>query len=320
MAPYATLLLTLTLMGAPLSFAAGYLHPRAAKTAHSRAVEIEPAPEDRYDLQRLPVPEGSAVALAVDINNRGTVAGISTGANGAQETLLWSRSGALLRRIQFPNAFITSVAAIDDAEKISFGNWGNLVRQTAGTYDLRTGEWSTLPAIEGKPLNIGWSINNAGNAVGQACEGRFDAPVHCMLWMWDSRSKTYEFLTIPGATDPIPYALNDRGQIVGNYLQTPPFGYRSFLYDSGETQPVLPDIDASAFGLNDQGEIVVMMEVTEGELFQPVILDQDTLTFLPRWTGAFGTSWLALSERGDLAGIAYDDPMSPPYPLVARRK
>lgn len=301
------------LTGATASAAASKLaHPKILGPRY-RAAQ---APNPGYELIKLEVP-GSVGGQAVDINNSRTVVGVYFDTDGGQHTFIWDRGE--YKKIIHPGDPITSVTSITDSGRILFGNWGTNTVQHAGTYDTLTGEWKQLPDFPGKPLNIGDRINNRGVAVGQACEGTFDMlPVNCVGWIWTGSQ--YEFLTIPYTTEPIPQGINDRGQIVGLYLQTPPFGYRAFLYDHRRATLLLPDTDSVAYDINNQGDVVMLIEVDPTQLFVPALYDRGKVSLLPLYPGTIQTLWLGLNDRGDLAGVGYVDFSSPPIAVVAFRK
>jgi uncharacterized membrane protein len=266
-------------------------------------------------LIRLQVP-GSIGGVAVDINNRGTVSGVYFDPLGGQHTFIWHRGE--YQKVIYPGLPITSVASITDSGRILFGNWGTDTLQHAGTYDLRTGVWTPLPDYPGKPINTGWKMNNAGVAVGQACEGTFTMPFNCVAWIWNGRG--YQTLSVAGTSDPVPQGINDRGQVVGLYLQTPPFGYRAFVYDRGEATLLLPTTDGVAYDINNQGEVLTLIEVDPTQLFVPAKYDNGSVSLLPLYPSSIQTLWLGINERGDLAGQAFTDFFSPPMPVVALRK
>jgi hypothetical protein len=286
--------------------------PKIVGAGSARAAK---AADPSYQLVRLEVP-GSIGGIAVDINNGGTVVGVYFDTVGGQHTYVWDR--AEYEKIIFPGASITSVVSITDSGRTLFGNWGTSTVQHAGTYDLRTGVWTPLPDYPGKPINIGWKMNNAGVAVGQACEGTFEMPVSCVAWIWTSGG--YDVLKIATTSDPIPQSINDRGQIVGLYLETPPFGYRAFLYDRGSATVLLPTTDGVAYDINNQGEVLMLIEVDPTQFFVPAVYEKGSVSLLPLYPSSIQTLWLGNNERGDLAGEALADFFSPPLPVVALRK
>jgi uncharacterized membrane protein len=126
-------------------------------------------------------------------------------------------------------------------------------------------------------------------------------------------------LSIDNTSEPVPQGINDRGQIVGLYLQTPPFGFRAFLYNRGEATVVLPATDGVAYDINNQGEVLMLIEVDPTQLFVPARYDKGSVSLLPLYPNSIQTLWLGINERGDLAGQAFTDFFSPPMPVVALR-
>jgi hypothetical protein len=271
-----------------------------------------------YDVQRIPVPDGFTGGVAVDVNNRGTVGGVFFTPDNKDITFLW-RKGRLTE-IRHPSADITSVPSIADSG-VLFGNWGSFTEQTAGFYHPATGTWKALPAIPGKPINIGQRANNAGQATGLACAGNWFVLSSCSIWFWNGEA--YESPSLPASPMQAFEGINERGQAVGRYLQTtPPIGFRSFVLDRGAAlQIILPDTASAAYDINNQGQIVLNFEIDPNKLFVPALYDGGNLELLPL-VGELGTTWIGLNERGDISGLAYDDLSSfrNVYPIIGFRK
>ncbi|MBY0372986.1 MAG: hypothetical protein K2Q23_03265 [Bryobacteraceae bacterium] len=271
-----------------------------------------------YRLVRIPVPDGYFGGVAVDVNNRRTVAGVFLAINAPDATFTWNE-GEQPVIIQNPNALITSVPSILDSG-VLFGNWGSITEQTAGFHDPRAGRWTPLPPYPGKNLNIGYRANNAGRATGQACEGNWFQPSNCVWWFWNGRS--YEPLQTPSGIFALVDGLNDIGTIVGRYLIAPPFDYRAFLIDRSTTTILLPDTKSAAYDVNNRNEVVINFESEPDTLFIPALYRNEVLTLLPLYPGAFGTTYIGINDRGDLSGLAYDllgGMPGPPYPIVGWR-
>ena len=313
---------------APAAILAGLLTVAAASAAgphidRYRTVRAA-APSDAlkaanndYRIVRLDVPD-SVGAIAVDINNRGVVGGTYVDANGGEHTFLWD--GAEYKKIISPVYPITSVPSITDSGRTLFGNWGTVDRQIAGTYDVRTGSFNALPDFENKPINLGYDMNNAGVAVGHACDGTLLEPFNCVGWIWTGTQ--YQRLEIEGVASPLPHGINDRGQIVGLYLKTPPFDFKAFLYEGGKGRILLQDTDAVAYDINNQGDISMLIEVSPQLPFIPALLESGFTEPkpLPSYPGSFTTLWVGMNERGDFAGFAPDPLLPERIALVLLRK
>lgn len=270
--------------------------------------------DSAYRIEKIPLPPDAFAGLALDINNRGTVAGMFFKASG-DRTFVWDKNG--LREISKPEEPITAVASIAHTGAL-FGNWGSIAEQTAGFYLPQQDRWIPLPSIPGKPMNIGQRANNAGVATGMACEGDWFQPLNCTFWIWNGKS--YEFPELPSSPALFLDGINERGQAVGRYLVTPPFGFRSFVLSGEKLDIVLPDTNSAAYDINNRGDIVLNFEIDPTILFVPAVLQGGKLDLLPMFPGAFGTTYIGLNDRGDFVGLAYDDLQSPYYPVVLLSK
>lgn len=270
---------------------------------------------DDYILQRIPLPAGYFGGQAIEINNRRTVSGNLFHANGI-DTFTW-QIGESAKIIKKPSTIITAVSAITDSG-VLFGSWGSINEQVAGFHHPASGRWIELPPFPGKNINIGQKANNAGRAVGYACNGDWFTPIDCIVWVWNG--KQYETPPLPSGLFAILNGINEAGQAVGAYLVQPPFDYKSFLLDGNTSTDLLPNVDSSAYDLNNSGAVVLNFEVDPNMLFVPAVLQKGNLALLPLHPGAFGTTYLGLNDRGDFSGLAYDDLVQPPYPVIALKK
>jgi hypothetical protein len=273
-------------------------------------------PAQNFEVLPLPLPPGAIGGYGVSISNRREVAGQIINPDGTESTVVYS--GGSLEQISHPDEIITSVPSISGSGDILFGNWGDFVRQTAGTFNRRTRTFQPFPAIAGKPVNIGWEMNDAGVALGSACEGDFINLAQCVYWL--RRNGTYEFISLPQLDQFLMRNINNRGQISGQYLLAPPFDYRAFIYENGTVNDLPIPLDAAAFGINNQGQVLLNAEFSPTDFFRPALYDRGSITRLPDAPGMFSTVWFGLNERGDLIGGATPDFFSPPLPFVAVRK
>lgn len=290
--------------------------PGASRHAASAAPAGISSPSDaaNYMMQAIPIPANYIGGAAIDINNRGQVSGYVFTVNETYATFVLEKG--VLTLYSHPDSLVTSVSAITDSGFL-FGNWGSFEVQTAGFYDMKTGEWKELPPIPGKPINIGQRANNAGRATGYACEGSWTAPVNCVNWIYNGKS--YEYVTLPGgATEGILNGINERNQIVGTHRYGQTSDGRSFLLDRKATIPILPDTDAFAFDINNQGQALVTYEVSPILPLVPGVWEDGVLNPLPIFPGSFATIWQGFNERGDLAGNTWSS--DPPQPVIALRK
>lgn len=305
--------LAISILSAPLDAARSGAQHGAVPGYGKPAGPVRNAVERDYEVTRIPLPADAIGGVAAFVNNTRTVSGTYFTAAGKETTFLYSKGQ--LERIAKPGADIASVPSVADGGQIFYGNWGTLTHQQAGTYNRKTGEWKAFPDIPGKPLNVGWVMNNSGRAIGEACEGLFNNPTGCINWFWNGSQ--YEFLTFPGLAQTQIRGLNDKGQISGSYLLAPPFDVRSFLFEDGTLIPLFDNTDSSANGINDQSQVLLMLELSPVELFRPALYDAGEVTMLPLYPASLQTSWIGLNERGDMAGIYFNSFNEPPQPVVA---
>src|SRR6266852_9651128 len=185
--------------------------------------------DDRYQFIPIDIP-GMVNVIPVDISNSGIVSGIYDDPQGKTHTFVWNNGHVLT--IDYPGAESTFAGAITN-NGLLFGNWGSATVQHVGYYRFATQMWTALPDVPGKPVNLGFRINEPGIAVGAACEGTVLLPDKCIAWTW-SHANGYSFYQAPGA-DPngvgtVPNAINNHGEIIGYSMGDPnlPFDFHSF--------------------------------------------------------------------------------------------
>jgi hypothetical protein len=251
---------------------------------------------------------GAVFNTAVEINNRGTVGGVAVYADGRTSTFTWD--AGQINYFNRAGATITAIPAITDSGLL-FGNWGSNTEQTAGWYDPKHEEWKELPPFPGKNINIGARMTNSGRAVGQACNGTFAAPENCVAWIWDRRE--YQVFSVVNGKDTVPQGINERGQIVGLWLDSPPFDFKPFLYDNGAVSTLLVNggVSATAFDITNSGEVLMLAELNPQDFFMPVLYRAGVSTPLPLYTGALQTLYNGINERGDLVGVAFVEGFEP---------
>ena len=246
---------------------------------------------------------------ATDINDRGEVSGTVYAAGGGSRAFWWSTRtgrvqllpldgglasvsialndrGVVLGSVQDPNwtPTIWNVRAgtdrrlteLDDAQAINNRGW------VAGTAfylaDSRaskplvwrpSGSLVELPFWPGDDSSLVTGINDQGEVVGTSMNVRMEDELFGVPVLWTVRGRTICALTRPGDLD-TPFAINDRGRIVGGYLtagSAEDRPYRAVTWTGCGTDPVtLPGLPARAFGVNSAGQIV-----GHGDLFMPTV-------------------------------------------------
>lgn len=196
-----------------------------------------------------------------------------------------------------------------------------LLLLTAGRADAAPAYRITnLGVLPGDSVSVATDLNNHGEVVGttgSASSGR--------AFIWRGGVMT-ELAPLPAESDnSAPYAINDHGQVIGQYRQVNGGSSAGFLWDSGTVSSI-----GLAFELNNAGQSVGASDTSPT---QAMLWDGTTATVLgalPSTTGTVawdinesgrvvghgvraGGSYTALlwengntTEIGDLAGGAYD--------------
>ena len=297
--------------------------PRFAVHAY-KAKPLTAVHDQRYQLIEIQIPgvdPWTSDVTPLDINNRGTVSIIITNFFPPEVyTVLLFKDGTF-RKIQHPGSTITSMIASNDG--ILFGNWGEFDRQTAGVYNPATDRWTALPDISGKPLVFGQRMNDAGRAIGQACEGVWYGNFNCVGWSWDPIRHQYDFPAAPDAATTWPQGINNAGRIVGTWSPAPDlwgdqYGY---LQDGDDFETIPPDAQSNALDINARGDILVQTPV-EGCLdcfWQQGIWTGGRFNPLPSWSEpAIATFYLGLNDSRDGAGFWWEDNFLK-HPFIAIR-
>ena len=200
---------------------------------------------------------------------------------------------------------VTNLIVADSG--ILFGNWGEYSSQTAGMYDPETDQWTALPEIPGKPVNVGNRMNDAGIGTGAACEGDYGSNYNCVAWVWDSHRPGYRFIIPPGADSSQGFGINNKGLIVGTAtVGTDVFGFLD--YKGNLTRLRIPTEQSCGVDINDPGTILVNSFYAgctgsgHGEL-----MDAKGFTHLPDWPNAVLTAYTGTNDRGDLTGNWFDE-------------
>ena len=266
--------------------------------------------------------EGAVESRAFEVNNRRVVAGDFLDAQGLLRTFTWQ--DGRVEVVQCDGSPITSLGSITESV-ILFGNWGTETFQQVGTYDPDTRRCLALPPLpvggSTFPVMIGNRMTETGSAVGIACHGTFNAPTDCVGWVWGGNG--YTTLTVPtglpAGTYAAPYAINNRGQVAGQYEliipnvgQVPVGGFVTFRGATSALTLVGPNGPAPTAGLDlaDSGEILAA-----SFMFNPVdqsaLIDKGRTLLLPSFPGpSLATIYTGMNARRDLAGFRVLD--SPP--------
>jgi len=173
-----------------------------------------------------------------------------------------------------------------------------------------------LGALPGKPYSGEWqqTINNAGVVAAYANSNVddlfFDNYVGDSPYIWKDGTIT-PLPELPGATDTIPFHINNNGTVVGRSTQ-PGAPNHPVLWDHGVIQvlPELPgDNKGGAVSINDRGEAVGYSANTMTGIRSAVVWYKGTVSQLNPLPG--GGGWdeaIAINENGHKVGYSGPGP------------
>lgn len=218
--------------------------------------------------REISLPMGGCVQ-AVDINDRGVVAGHVSGSPNDTRPFLWAEG------VSSSLAGVSSgtVMAINNANQV-------LIRQADGSTLLWSPGGIVPLVVEGEPLRAS-ALNNAGQVLGTG-----GSPTRWLLWSSDGIADVplsevhamNDVGQIVGTRDtvlgilqgdtftPLPvdrelphvqvHAINDSGVMVGAYDIMAGYAAAPFVYEHGRLQPLWPRSGGWAADINDEGDIV----------------------------------------------------------------
>jgi hypothetical protein len=200
---------------------------------------------------------------------------------------------------------------------------------TAGNVLLRNGRFTELPDAPGAQRTVHRGLNDRGQTAGvyiddgvePGPDGLFPPSAgYGFIYTRSHEPKgRFRVIEIPGAQLALPYDINNRGQIVGIYLDDgavpapdglpPPGAQHAFLWDRGKVTILDPPDTVyapNAYTINDRGQIVGVRVDDSGNqigfLRQP---DGRYVTLDP--PGAAQNKALGINDRGQVVGVYLDD-------------
>jgi probable HAF family extracellular repeat protein len=220
----------------------------------------------------------------------------------------WMNWGGINDRGEAVGMAETSVPDPDGEDVCGFGT-----HLTCSAFLWRNGHMSALPTLGGNNGNAS-DINNRGQIVGFAETTVPDSgcsasqPHHIsppVLW---EEGKAQALPTIGGDPDGIAFAINDRGQVVGDTGNCAG-AIHAVLWENKMASP-LPDLGswAVASGLNDHDQIVGY--VGSGSTFFAALWQNGALTNLKTVPGDFAAIATGINNRGQVVGSTMDSTFS----------
>jgi probable HAF family extracellular repeat protein len=173
------------------------------------------------------------------------------------------------------------------------------------------GEIHALPPFPGDRVAAATAVNDEGQVVGGSGTCAFPAPSdlqHAVLWQ---RGAVIYLGSLGGAVNNLAFAINDRGQVVGQSDLPGDMTGHAFLWQNGVMTDLgtLPgDSSSSASAINDQGQVVGSSCDTNGNcrafIWQRgVMTDLNTLA-VP--SGSFYLLQAVINAGGEIAGQAFE--------------
>ncbi|HEY6249593.1 MAG TPA: hypothetical protein VI685_06505 [Candidatus Angelobacter sp.] len=175
----------------------------------------------------------------------------------------------------------------------------------------REGHMSALPTLGGNNGSAS-DINNRGQIAGTAETTVADsgcpasAPMHTILPVIWEEGKAQPLPTVGGDPDGVAFAINARGQVVGE-SGICAGALHAILWERGTAIP-LPDIGGGALaqGMNDRDQIVGTIGSTDGTTEFAALWQNRVLTNLGTLPGDFAAIATGINNRGQVVGSTLD--------------
>jgi uncharacterized membrane protein len=269
---------------------------------------------------------GAVLTNAYDITNEGQVVGQYYDADdGEQHGFSRDKRGSI-STVDFPGvdgSLNESIGANDRGEIVGgYGNYDPVAGELHG-YMRDRKERFTTNDFPGALVSGNFKNNNRGQIVGNySVEDRIVPIRQFRAYLYDHGR--YTPIDVPGDNYTLASDVNDRGQVVGAFLNRERTAGFSFLRDADGTYTRLPDPPGSlqtiALGINNKGQIVGAFAVdppNDRPQINGFLLDDGKFTVID-FPGAKGTQIWGINDSGQMAGFYLDPnrPM-PEFPTAA---
>jgi probable HAF family extracellular repeat protein len=179
-------------------------------------------------------------------------------------------------------------------------------------WEPRTGGIRKLPPLFGDSVSGGFGMNESGDVTGASgiCADVSSASaLHIALWR---SGRPIDLGNLGGATGNFGFALNNRGQVVGQSDLTGDNTFHAILWQGGILTDLgtLPgDFASTATGINDGGQIAITSCDANfncrAAIWQNGVMT-DLNTLIPPGSPLFLTGAGEINARGQIAGTALD--------------
>ncbi len=185
-----------------------------------------------------------------------------------------------------------------------------------------------LGTLDGANESIASALNSRGQVVGSAlntipdANSMVGAPYQTRAFLWQN-AVMQDLGTLPGGTDAIAFAINDRGQIMGQsytaesapptspYCSFFPLTQHGFFWENQKMVDIgtLGGSCAFTYGLNNRGQVVGQATTKDDQESHPFLWDHETITDLGTLGGTYGwANWI--NDAGEIVGTASPDGQS----------
>jgi probable HAF family extracellular repeat protein len=257
-------------------------------------------------LRTLEVTDAMQYGIAVDINDRGLVAGV-IGNSTTERAVVWD-DGALhlLPMLDGHGSWASGInqhGQVAGTARVANGLTTHAVLWEDGAMIDLTPD-AVLDSPQGMRSAYALAINDRGEVIGSIYRGDPNLGVLNRGFFWE-RGKFTEIAQ--AGSNVYLSAMNNRGQVVG--CSSPPAEWtpRPFLWDRG----VMTDLglpEHASFGMpgtiNDQGQVVIVYWMTDGTK-QVGVWDRGTWTYVADCIAWYPTNF-AVNKHGQVMGNTND--------------
>jgi len=255
--------------------------------------EAEDQPIGALTYSNISIPGANFLAFATAINNRGVVVGQyqlgGVGSSGPEHAFIYDHG--IVTTIDPPDSRGAGAQGINDSGEV-VGFYTNSNSDLQGfTYDHGVFSIINVPAAH-------LAINNHGEVTGNY----FDSDgigEHGFIY----ERGVVTPLDVPGATQTVPVAINNSGEIAGKYVSGG--SQHGFVYDDGAftTIDVPSALSTRAVAINDRGDIVGGYQISAGLSTQDLsfLYHDGTFTTI-EVPGSLSTTASDINDRGEIVG------------------